>query len=206
MKAFEDEQFICWVVDVVGQDYDYTKIFLSIGFSLGFVMPLNRIFACALWFECRNYQPMTQHLVCCKSWPRKKLWIIHTRLWFHFFNVHPYLGKWSILTNIFSNGLKPPTRYNSSWRKTHHQLTTSEAINRLGILMILVNYSHPFPHRPCQTTSSWFPNKSPKYACFSCFFCMRVGRYFTLLHTPRTFLYDMGILCHYKMLMPDPIL
>ena len=24
--------------------------------------------------------------------------------------------------------------------------------------------------------------------------------------TPRTFLYEMGILCHYKMLLPDPIL
>ena len=24
---------------------------------------------------------------------------------------HPYLGKWSNLTNIFSDGLKPPTRY-----------------------------------------------------------------------------------------------
>ena len=26
------------------------------------------------------------------------------------------------------------------------------------------------------------------------------------LHTPRTFFYEMGILCHYKMLLPDPIL
>ena len=26
-----------------------------------------------------------------------------------YFYVQPYLGKWSILTNIFSNGLKPPT-------------------------------------------------------------------------------------------------
>ena len=29
----------------------------------------------------------------------------------YMFYFHPYLGKWSNLTNIFSDGLKPPTRY-----------------------------------------------------------------------------------------------
>ena len=29
---------------------------------------------------------------------------------FKYFYVHPYLGKIPILTNMFSNGLKPPTR------------------------------------------------------------------------------------------------
>ena len=32
------------------------------------------------------------------------------RYWFQwFFHIHPYLGKWSDFTNVFSNGLKPPT-------------------------------------------------------------------------------------------------
>ena len=41
-----------------------------------------------------------------------------SRWLFHFFNVHPYLGKWSNLTNLFmyfSDGLKPPTRYDLTW-------------------------------------------------------------------------------------------
>ena len=33
-----------------------------------------------------------------------------TRLWLHFFNFHPYLGNITILTNLFSDGLKAPTR------------------------------------------------------------------------------------------------
>ena len=38
-------------------------------------------------------------------------WNTRSRWWFHFFcNFHPYLGMISILTNIFSTGLKPPTR------------------------------------------------------------------------------------------------
>ena len=34
------------------------------------------------------------------------------RWWFQiFFYVHPYLGKWSNLTNMFQRGWKPPTRF-----------------------------------------------------------------------------------------------
>ena len=40
------------------------------------------------------------------------------------FYVHPYLGKWSDLTNIFSDGLKPPTRL--SW---NYQLSISLICN-----------------------------------------------------------------------------
>ena len=45
-----------------------------------------------------------------------------SRWLFHFFYVHPYLGKWSNLTNTFiyfSDGLKPPTRHD-----LRHELLT----------------------------------------------------------------------------------
>ena len=39
-----------------------------------------------------------------------------SRWWFpKFFNLHPYLGKWSSLTDIFSDGLKPPPSDSLSW-------------------------------------------------------------------------------------------
>ena len=44
-------------------------------------------------------------LSVCFWWP-----FLGPRWWFQiFFIFQPYLGKWSNLTNIFSNGLKPPT-------------------------------------------------------------------------------------------------
>ena len=42
-------------------------------------------------------------------------WEFNTSWWFHFFYVHPYLGKIPILTNIFQRGLKPPTRFCSQY-------------------------------------------------------------------------------------------
>ena len=38
---------------------------------------------------------------------RKFIWVVVSNI----FYFHPYLGKWSNLTNMFSTGLKPPTSY-----------------------------------------------------------------------------------------------
>ena len=53
-----------------------------------------------------------------------------SRWWFRiFFYLHPYLGKWSTLTNIFQMGLKPPTikcmLFCCWWNHTPHIETKS---------------------------------------------------------------------------------
>ena len=46
-------------------------------------------------------------LVSPLRWVVWVFWVVVSNV----FYVHPYLGKIPLLTNIFSNGLKPPTRY-----------------------------------------------------------------------------------------------
>ena len=62
---------------------------------------------------------------------------LSSRWWFHFFYFHPYLGKWSNLTNIFHMGWNHQPEYHH-WKNncqhlkfsmiSHHQNPTSETI------------------------------------------------------------------------------
>ena len=45
-------------------------------------------------------------------------YILHPNGGWEFVYFHPYLGKWSNLTNIFQMGLKPPTRNRRGNKKT----------------------------------------------------------------------------------------
>jgi len=62
------------------------------------------------------YVPPSMRLGMCEDIFEAKLSILHPKLYdwvvvSNIFNFHPYLGKISILTNIFQMGWKPPTSY-----------------------------------------------------------------------------------------------
>ena len=46
------------------------------------------------------------------SWGEYSFWVVVS---FFFKYFHPYLGRWSNLTNIFQIGLKPPSSLSTSW-------------------------------------------------------------------------------------------
>ena len=72
------------------------------------------------------------------------IWVV---VW-NIFYFHPYLGEWSNLTNIFSNGLKPPTSYvfseicitrfqshpkrSSEWIGVQSSLSSDESLDSIG--------------------------------------------------------------------------
>ena len=54
---------------------------------------------------CEDFSTLSTHITWKLQHKTKAGW------WFsNIFYFHPYLGKWSILSKNFSNGLKPPTR------------------------------------------------------------------------------------------------
>ena len=69
--------------------------------------------------------------------------LICFRWWFkHFWFSPRSLGKWSNLTNKFSNGLKPPTSFEMNWSFTCSWVDDSSGISHLLINSISVTFVH----------------------------------------------------------------